>query len=98
MDLDLGRPRGVWHARGIVAKPQRGLGLRPNRPGAVGGAAVRAYERSCDCRQERRLIRISQLALVAILIAFTVGATDSSARFDKDSHEMMCICSCNQLL
>ena len=44
------------------------------------------------------MIRVSQLALVAILIAFTVGATDSSARFDKDSHEMMCVCSCNQLL
>jgi cytochrome c-type biogenesis protein CcmH/NrfF len=44
------------------------------------------------------LIRVPQLALVAILIAFTVGATDSSARFDKDSHEMMCVCSCNQLL
>jgi cytochrome c-type biogenesis protein CcmH/NrfF len=44
------------------------------------------------------LIRVSQLVLVAILIAFTVGATDSSARFDKDSHEMMCVCSCNQLL
>jgi cytochrome c-type biogenesis protein CcmH len=44
------------------------------------------------------LTRIAQLALLSILIAFTVGATDSSARFDKDSHEMMCVCSCNQLL
>ena len=44
------------------------------------------------------MTRIAQLTLLSILIAFTVGATDSSARFDKDSHEMMCVCSCNQLL
>jgi cytochrome c-type biogenesis protein CcmH/NrfF len=43
-------------------------------------------------------LRGSQLALLGILIALTVGATDASARFDKDSHEMMCVCSCNQLL
>jgi cytochrome c-type biogenesis protein CcmH/NrfF len=44
------------------------------------------------------LIRGSQLALLGILIAVTAGATDSSARFDKDSHEVMCVCGCNQLL
>jgi cytochrome c-type biogenesis protein CcmH/NrfF len=42
--------------------------------------------------------RSSRLAFVGILIAVTAGATDSSARFDKDSHEMMCVCGCNQLL
>ena len=34
------------------------------------------------------LVRGSQLALLGILIAVTAGATDSSARFDKDSHEI----------
>ena len=43
-------------------------------------------------------LRGSQLALLGILIALTAGATDASARFDKDSHEMMCVCGCNQLL
>jgi cytochrome c-type biogenesis protein CcmH/NrfF len=43
-------------------------------------------------------VRGSQLALLGILIAVTAGATDASARFDKDSHEMMCVCGCNQLL
>ena len=43
-------------------------------------------------------VRGSQLALLGLLIAVTAGATDSSARFDKDSHEMMCVCGCNQLL
>jgi cytochrome c-type biogenesis protein CcmH/NrfF len=44
------------------------------------------------------LVRISQLALVCILVAVTAGATDATARFEKDSHEMMCGCGCNQLL
>lgn len=44
------------------------------------------------------LLRSSQLALLGMLIAVTMGATDSSARFEKDSHELMCGCSCNQLL
>lgn len=46
----------------------------------------------------RFLVRGSQLALVCLVLAFTVGATDSSARFEKDSHQLMCGCSCNQLL
>jgi cytochrome c-type biogenesis protein CcmH/NrfF len=44
------------------------------------------------------LHRGAQLASLGVLVAMTAGATDSSARFDKDSHEMMCVCSCNQLL
>lgn len=44
------------------------------------------------------LLRSSQLAVLSVLIAVTMGATDSSARFEKDSHELMCGCSCNQLL
>jgi cytochrome c-type biogenesis protein CcmH/NrfF len=44
------------------------------------------------------LVRFSQLALVCILIAVTAGAADSSARFEKDSHQLMCGCGCNQLL
>ena len=44
------------------------------------------------------LVRFAQLALVCILIAVTAGATDSSARFEKDSHQLMCGCGCSQLL
>lgn len=39
-----------------------------------------------------------RIALACILIVMTAGASDSSARFAKDSHELMCACSCNQLL
>ena len=44
------------------------------------------------------MIRISQLVLLCILIAVTAGATDSTARFNKNSHELMCACGCAQLL
>ena len=44
------------------------------------------------------LVRAAQLTLLGLFIAVTAGATDASARFEKDSHELMCGCSCNQLL
>jgi cytochrome c-type biogenesis protein CcmH/NrfF len=47
---------------------------------------------------QRSLVRGAQLVLLGILIAVTAGAADSSARFEKDSHQLMCGCSCNQLL
>jgi cytochrome c-type biogenesis protein CcmH/NrfF len=46
----------------------------------------------------RKLVRASQLGLVCLVVAVASGATDSAARFDKDSHEIMCACGCNQLL
>jgi cytochrome c-type biogenesis protein CcmH/NrfF len=46
----------------------------------------------------RGLVRVSQLALLCTVITVTMGATDSTARFNKDSHQLMCGCSCNQLL
>jgi cytochrome c-type biogenesis protein CcmH/NrfF len=44
------------------------------------------------------LHRSVQLVSLGILVTLTMGAADSTARFNKDSHEMMCVCSCNQLL
>lgn len=46
----------------------------------------------------RKLIRIAQSGLLCLVVAVASGATDSAARFDKDSHQLMCPCSCNQLL
>jgi cytochrome c-type biogenesis protein CcmH/NrfF len=39
-----------------------------------------------------QVILVSAIALVAL------GASDASARFDKDSRSMMCVCGCNELL
>jgi cytochrome c-type biogenesis protein CcmH/NrfF len=44
------------------------------------------------------VIRLAQVLLVGVLVAMTAGWTDASARFQKDSHELMCGCGCNQLL
>jgi cytochrome c-type biogenesis protein CcmH/NrfF len=46
----------------------------------------------------RRILRASQVALVAILAIASLGFQDSSARFDRDSQKLMCTCGCNQLL
>jgi cytochrome c-type biogenesis protein CcmH/NrfF len=43
-------------------------------------------------------VRGSQIVLLGIVVAVTTGATDASARFEKDNHEMICMCSCNELL
>jgi cytochrome c-type biogenesis protein CcmH/NrfF len=42
--------------------------------------------------------RALQMVFVSVFAIAALGAGDSSARFDKDSHAMMCVCGCNQLL
>src|SRR5271155_1362698 len=44
------------------------------------------------------VVRLAQVVLVGVLIVMTAGATDAASRFQKDSHELMCGCGCNQLL
>jgi cytochrome c-type biogenesis protein CcmH/NrfF len=39
-----------------------------------------------------------QCALLAVVIISTTAAADTSARFDKLGHKIMCSCSCNELL
>ncbi len=41
--------------------------------------------------------RIAQLALLCALAVLFLGA-DTSARFNKVGHELMCVCGCNQVL
>jgi cytochrome c-type biogenesis protein CcmH len=36
--------------------------------------------------------------LLAVAICFTLGATDSSARYDHLNHQLMCSCGCGQVL
>ena len=44
-----------------------------------------------------KLLRVAQLALVALLAIGLMGA-DSDARFNKLGHQLMCMCGCNQVL
>ncbi|HYH00306.1 MAG TPA: cytochrome c-type biogenesis protein CcmH [Terriglobales bacterium] len=43
-------------------------------------------------------LRSLQLALLAVVVAFTVGASDANTRLNALGHEMMCQCGCNQVL
>jgi cytochrome c-type biogenesis protein CcmH len=45
--------------------------------------------------QFRRLLQCTLLALAVIAFA---GAGDPASRFNELGHQMMCICSCNQIL
>lgn len=42
--------------------------------------------------------KLVQLFCVGLAVIVSVGASDPTARFDKLSHQIMCGCSCNQLL
>ena len=37
-------------------------------------------------------------ALLFMLLAFTLGAGDTDARFNRLGHSLMCMCGCNQVL
>ncbi len=43
-------------------------------------------------------IKVTQTALLAIAVCFSMGATNNSARANDLSHRMMCTCGCSQLL
>lgn len=43
-------------------------------------------------------LKSSQAVALAIAVCFTLGATDSSKRYNDLSHKMMCTCSCAQML
>ena len=39
-----------------------------------------------------------QLSVACLLLVFMVGAGDSTARYNELGHQMICTCSCNQVL
>jgi cytochrome c-type biogenesis protein CcmH len=43
-------------------------------------------------------MRAGQIALLSIFVLAGLGASDSAARLERDSHKMMCVCGCNELL
>ena len=45
-----------------------------------------------------RWMKVLQASVLAVVVCFSLGATDSNARYYDISHRMMCTCSCAQLL
>ncbi len=45
-----------------------------------------------------KALRLAQALLLAVAVCFSLGATDSSARFNDLGHKMMCTCGCGQVL
>jgi cytochrome c-type biogenesis protein CcmH len=45
-----------------------------------------------------RWFKAAQAAVLAIVVCFSMGATDASARFIDLGHRLMCTCGCAQLL
>jgi cytochrome c-type biogenesis protein CcmH len=42
--------------------------------------------------------KVLQAAVLAVVVCFSMGATDASARFVDLGHRLMCTCGCSQLL
>lgn len=48
---------------------------------------------------DKRTLRLwMQLTAACLLLIFTVGAGDTSARYTELGHQMICTCGCNQIL
>jgi cytochrome c-type biogenesis protein CcmH len=60
------------------------------RPLRISGIAARARKHAVP--------RILLTALLFLLLAFTLGAGDTDARFNRLGHGLMCMCGCNQVL
>lgn len=48
--------------------------------------------------RNRNWIKATQAVLLAVAVCFSVGASDSSARYDHLNHQLMCSCGCGQVL
>jgi cytochrome c-type biogenesis protein CcmH/NrfF len=66
------------------------MGLRPPAPFKRLGRV--------RLRKLRSLLHVAQVLCVAVAVTFTLGAGDTSARYQDLGHKMMCVCSCNQIL
>jgi cytochrome c-type biogenesis protein CcmH len=53
---------------------------------------------AAKAREYRLSQRVLATALLFLALAFTLGAGDTDARFNRLGHELMCMCGCNQIL
>jgi len=45
-----------------------------------------------------RWMKILEASVLAVAVCFSLGATDSNARYHDLNHRLMCVCGCAQLL
>ena len=48
--------------------------------------------------RNRNWIKATQALFLAVAVSFSLGASDSSARYDHLNHQLMCSCGCGQVL
>jgi cytochrome c-type biogenesis protein CcmH/NrfF len=67
--------------------------------GRVEASAVASHETRPPIQPGiARGLRLAQALLLVLVVCFSLGSTDSSARFNDLNHRLMCTCGCNQLL
>ncbi len=49
-------------------------------------------------RSPKRWMKAVQAAALAVAVCFSLGATDSNARYNDLNHRLMCTCGCAQLV
>src|SRR5580692_7621212 len=81
----------------VIPSEARDLGACPQRE-------------DCRCKQERRSLallgmtvriparKFTQTLVLCLAVFALLGAGDPATRFNEIGHQMMCICSCNQIL
>ncbi len=48
--------------------------------------------------RNRNWLKAAQAVVLAVAVCFSVGASDSSARYEHLNHQLMCGCGCGQVL
>jgi cytochrome c-type biogenesis protein CcmH len=53
---------------------------------------------SASRRSGSKVVRVAQTLLIAVVVCFSLGATDPGVRFNKIGAKLMCSCGCAQSL
>src|SRR5258708_12308251 len=69
--------------------------VHPAQPGSVLACSVKTMMRMKKTSRSKQLLHCALLTLAVFTLA---GAGDPATRFNEIGHQLMCICSCNQIL
>ena len=71
---------------------------QPSLRQAQDNAHVKEISKAMMTRPNQILRRLLQCGLLCLAVFALTGAGDPATRFNELGHQMMCICSCNQIL